>query len=627
MKKFGVASLVMSILIPVIDFIDAFVLTKSMFGPINSILFIAVAVCGYMAFKDTVSFKSKWIWPVAVVFLSKVLEQASELIARTLMGFDVVSGSINILLFAGTGLILASILFGNYKKIMPIGFGVFALGNLICILAGKNAIYSAGFAVAVLFALILLDRTPRFNKLFRTVIVLLSLIMLVNPAGGALSAVSYIIFAIILVPIEKPKLNIAIILIVLCVITAILTPVAILKNGAFSAVKNINAEITNYKNELASMKTIEAYEAEIAESNKKIEAAELEKSSLSKEKHEADDALDEVCSRSYYSSWGGCDDTCYELHKAVSKVDGKISSQNSIINDEEEIIEECNNSINRINEINECIKGLTAERRGYIVKAMLLLVAMVIAVAGLIALIIFLYKGGFGVLACAMLAVASIIFMTLLSFEAFEYWNLASIDFRFLLVVVANLVTSPYLWSIAILAMLYAIISKEEKLVRYRVFTIIFAVILVLIAQMIAQTNMAEKNLVTLFAVTMACIALYLVPCRFTEYNNIAKHLFFSIITGGIWLLIWTYNVTGNLNKVAGVNRRKPAIELLLCIFLPFYYIFWLFKTAEAVEVYGAENGKQFKFSIIGLVLAIVLPIFATVLIQDKINLIVGKSE
>ena len=123
----------------------------------------------------------------------------------------------------------------------------------------------------------------------------------------------------------------------------------------------------------------------------------------------------------------------------------------------------------------------------------------------------------------------------------------------------------------------------------------------------------------------MICAAFVIVPLVFTKYIDIAKHIFLSLITFGIWCLVWVYHVTKNLNEVEGVEERKPARELLLCLFLPLYMPFWLYKTAEGVEDYGKENGKAFKIDILCIAFAFVCPLFATVLIQNKINVVAGK--
>lgn len=117
------------------------------------------------------------------------------------------------------------------------------------------------------------------------------------------------------------------------------------------------------------------------------------------------------------------------------------------------------------------------------------------------------------------------------------------------------------------------------------------------------------------------------VPLVFTKYIVIAKHLFLSVITCGIWTYVWIYHVTKNLNEVADAETRKPAIETLLCMFLPLYFAYWLYKTAESVELYAAEEGKACHLESLALIFAFVCPLFATVLIQSKINWIVGRDS
>ena len=127
-------------------------------------------------------------------------------------------------------------------------------------------------------------------------------------------------------------------------------------------------------------------------------------------------------------------------------------------------------------------------------------------------------------------------------------------------------------------------------------------------------------------AVAFILVSLVLVPCVFTEYLDIAKHIFFTIITFGIWHLIWMYNFTENLNKVEQAEKRAPIRELLLCALLPLYYIFWTYKTAENTELYAEEKGKSFNISILCLALSVICPLLASIIIQDKTNIIVLNS-
>ena len=75
------------------------------------------------------------------------------------------------------------------------------------------------------------------------------------------------------------------------------------------------------------------------------------------------------------------------------------------------------------------------------------------------------------------------------------------------------------------------------------------------------------------------------------------------------------------------MESRKPATELLLCMFLPFYYSYWILKTAANVEAYAKENGMQYKIDVLCFVFAFICPLISTVLLQNKINQIVGKPE
>ena len=131
----------------------------------------------------------------------------------------------------------------------------------------------------------------------------------------------------------------------------------------------------------------------------------------------------------------------------------------------------------------------------------------------------------------------------------------------------------------------------------------------------------------TLFGIVMILLAFVVEPLVFTEYIKIAKHIFLTLITCGIWLAVWAYHVTKNLNKVSEAEERTPRNELLLCMFLPFYAPYWTFKTAETVESYGKEMNKSLNLEVLALVFAFICPPFATVMIQNKINVIVGKPE
>lgn len=276
--------------------------------------------------------------------------------------------------------------------------------------------------------------------------------------------------------------------------------------------------------------------------------------------------------------------------------------------------------------LKESLNRLCDEYLAEIFSALMQVVAMLLLIAFFALQAVCLFKGTYGKLAYISYAamVAGSLILAFMTTSSRAFW-----DFDLLNYPIFNFLATPQLWSILTVASFTAILAKRsEKLVKFRVFAIITAVLMLLTAVSLkAFTSSLFTVQYALYFIAMVGIALVMVPLRFTEYNNIAKHIFLTFITCGIWQLIWIYHVTKNLNKTAAVAHRKPVIELLLCIFVPFYYIYWTMKSAECLEKYGEENGKSFKITVLCIALSFVMPFFPTVLIQDKINQIVGIPE
>lgn len=115
-------------------------------------------------------------------------------------------------------------------------------------------------------------------------------------------------------------------------------------------------------------------------------------------------------------------------------------------------------------------------------------------------------------------------------------------------------------------------------------------------------------------------------PVYEKAYCGMAKHVLLLLFTFGIWLCIWIYRVTEYLNCVRSEKQRDPAAQLLLCIFIPFYYIYWTYKSAQLVDTLARERNVSSDLSTICLVLAIFVAIIPPILIQDKINSIITAS-
>lgn len=106
-------------------------------------------------------------------------------------------------------------------------------------------------------------------------------------------------------------------------------------------------------------------------------------------------------------------------------------------------------------------------------------------------------------------------------------------------------------------------------------------------------------------------------------YCGLVKHILLLLFTFGIWYYIWIYRMTGYLNRVEEEPPRTPVYQLLLCMFVPFYLIYWVYISAQRIDRMAQEKGMQSELAVLCLILAIFVSIIPPILMQDKINNIV----
>ncbi len=110
-------------------------------------------------------------------------------------------------------------------------------------------------------------------------------------------------------------------------------------------------------------------------------------------------------------------------------------------------------------------------------------------------------------------------------------------------------------------------------------------------------------------------------------YCDMFKHLLLLLITFGVWYFIWIYRTTRYLNRVAGEEHRNPTTKLLLCMFVPFYAVYWNYKSAQRVDKLALETGVKSDLAVLCLVLSLVGGILPQLLLQDKINEIAAAEN
>lgn len=110
-------------------------------------------------------------------------------------------------------------------------------------------------------------------------------------------------------------------------------------------------------------------------------------------------------------------------------------------------------------------------------------------------------------------------------------------------------------------------------------------------------------------------------------YCDLAKHILLLLFTFGIWYYIWIYKTTKNLNRVNGEPWRTPSSQLLLCMFIPFYSIYWIYQSALRIDKMARENDITSDISTICVILAIFVAIVPPIIMQDKLNSIIKPAS
>ena len=109
--------------------------------------------------------------------------------------------------------------------------------------------------------------------------------------------------------------------------------------------------------------------------------------------------------------------------------------------------------------------------------------------------------------------------------------------------------------------------------------------------------------------------------CIDEAYCGLGKHIVLCLFTFGIWYLIWTYRTTKFLNKTPGAEQYNPTNKLLLCIFVPFYQIYWMYKHGQRIDTFSKyKKLNNSEMATMCLILGIFIPIVACILMQDRIN-------
>ena len=112
----------------------------------------------------------------------------------------------------------------------------------------------------------------------------------------------------------------------------------------------------------------------------------------------------------------------------------------------------------------------------------------------------------------------------------------------------------------------------------------------------------------------------FYVPKVWDGRCDMLKHILLLVFTFGVWYCIWIYRTTGFLNGTRDHPDRNPTNQLLLCIFVPFYLIYWVYQSAKRTDIQAADKGIPSDLGILCLVMAFFVPMLPPILMQDKFN-------
>ena len=110
-------------------------------------------------------------------------------------------------------------------------------------------------------------------------------------------------------------------------------------------------------------------------------------------------------------------------------------------------------------------------------------------------------------------------------------------------------------------------------------------------------------------------------------YCNMALHILLLLFSCGIWYWIWNYRMTQDTNAVRDEAERNPVTKLLLCMFIPFYRIYWTYKTAQRIDKMAWDRNIPSSTAALCLIMEFFLPIVPPIVMQDKMNAVAAARD
>ena len=161
----------------------------------------------------------------------------------------------------------------------------------------------------------------------------------------------------------------------------------------------------------------------------------------------------------------------------------------------------------------------------------------------------------------------------------------------------------------------YCIIQEPQALIL-AISLILFVIIVALVGKWLARYAAAGTST---YADTYTTANNTTTPAE-DGYIDMVHHVLLMLLIGGIWQYVWIYKTTKALNRTPGAEERNPTTKLLLCMFVPFYYLYWVYQSAQRIDTLAKSKNLTGDCATLSLILAIFLGIVAPIFMQYKLN-------
>ena len=150
---------------------------------------------------------------------------------------------------------------------------------------------------------------------------------------------------------------------------------------------------------------------------------------------------------------------------------------------------------------------------------------------------------------------------------------------------------------------------------------LLFDVVGTAIIAIIVNVNEAKKPAYGVLESVSQNVELSTVDTHYEEgYREMAVHVLLLLFTFGIYLYVWIYKTTKFTNTLPNAQYRDPTTKLLLCLFVPFYIIYWTSKTCNDIERFSKSRSIPCNIQTLCVVLSFFIPVVVPIIMQSKLN-------